>query len=411
MCGCLRILVHARSIQYMTLFVGAYDPDDYPPECTKVIKAVNRTAFRILKLVAEMDLLELAFHPGRQTAQIEKIMGIIERKAHKLECHTIPLGSFVRRIANLERMTEIELIRIYPRYEEVDAIFWTAISNLPNVITVTVDAVPLSPSLNLWFPHIINLNVSISCFNTPHEWADSLVSVLTQFPSLEKLDLCHMGIPEFRIATQCLQISSVSCRNLRRVHLSTDLPPGLLAVLGRDCAKLEYCSYGWFDDDVNDEDLLHLSRCENLRSLMLRATTGITHGLAYLVGNHELENLELHYSPAKYIDKQLLLDFVRSCPALKTIKISDCNTSPRRRLEPRPFEDADIVDIVPAAADLPFYIEPKYSKGSKWTPDGLDEYIIHVDKLSEDMLKLQQLVLRLGPSLVCLILLVSSHFC
>jgi hypothetical protein len=194
MCGCLRVLVHARSIQYMTLYVGAYDPDNYPPECTKVIKAVNRTAFRILKLVAKMDLHELWFHPGRETARIEDIMMIIERKVHKLEFHTIPLGSWAHRVANLESMTEIELARIQPRNEESDAIFWTGISKLPKVTTVMIDALPLSPSLNLTFPHIINLDLHLSWPITPHEWAYSLDSVLKQFPSLEKLDLWSMVV-------------------------------------------------------------------------------------------------------------------------------------------------------------------------------------------------------------------------
>ena len=187
MCGCLRILVHARSIQYLTLFVGAYDPVDYPPECTKIIKAVNRTAFRILKFVANMDLRELWFHPGRETARIEDIMTIIERKVHKLEIHTIPLGSWAHRVANLEIMTEMELVRIQPRDEETDAIFWTGISKLSNLTTVTVDAVPLSPTLKLQFPHIINLDLHLWWPITAREWAYSLDAVFKQFPSLEKL--------------------------------------------------------------------------------------------------------------------------------------------------------------------------------------------------------------------------------
>ena len=69
-------------------------------------------------------------------------------------------------------------------------------------------------------------------------------------------------------------------------------------------------------------------------------------------------------------------------------------------MEPRPFEEMDVADIIPAAVDLPSYIEPIYSRGSQWTPDGLNEYLIHIDKLREDMLKFQQLALRLGHTLV-----------
>jgi hypothetical protein len=260
MCGCLRILVHARSIQYLTLFVGAYDPVDYPSECTKIIKAVNRTAFRILKHVANMDLRELWFHPGRETARIEDIMTIIERKVHKLEIHTIPLGSWAHCVENLERMTEIELVRIHPRDEETDAIFWTALSKLANVTTVTVDAVPISPTLNLQFPHIINLDLRLWWPITAREWAYSLDAVFKQFPSLEKLELFSTGRLEFILATEALRLSSVSCRNLRYVQISSGLPKGLLAILGRDCVNLEHCHYGWRNDSVDDEDLLQLSR-------------------------------------------------------------------------------------------------------------------------------------------------------
>ena len=211
-----------------------------------------------------------------------------------------------------------------------------------------------------------------------------------------------MGGLEHTLATEALHLSSVSCRNLRRVHISSGLPKGLLAILGRDCANLEHCHYGWRNDSVDDEDLLQLSRCKNLRSLRLRAATGITHGLAFLTHNHKLETLEVYYPAAKYIDKQLLVDFAHSCPGLTTIKVSDWNDSSRRHIEPRPFEEMEVADIIPAAVDLPSYIEPIYSRGSRWTSDGLNEYLIHIDKLREDMLKFQQLALRLSHTLVTL---------
>lgn len=400
--GCLRILVHARSIQYMNLFVGAYDPNDYPPECSKVIKAINRTAFRILKFVEKMDLRELQFHPGRETARIDDIMTIIARKVDNLEMHTIPLGSWAHCVPNLERAKEIELVRILPRDEEVDAIFWTGISTLSNVTTLTVDAVPLSPTLNLRFPHIIRLHLYLWWPITAREWAYSLDAVFKQFPSLENLQMWSIGGDQFTLAAEALHLSSVSCRNLRQVHLNSGLPAGLLAILGRDCANLEHCHYGWFNDNVDDEDLRQLSACRNLRTLKLKAATGIAHGLEYLTNNHKLESLDLHFSAAEHIDKQLLIDFTRSCPNLKTIRISDWNESSRRALEPRPFEEMDVVNIIPAAIHLSSYIEPIYSKGSMFTPDGLNEYLIHVHKLRDDMLKFQQLVIRLGHMMVTL---------
>jgi len=77
MCRCLRILVHARSIQELTLVMGVYNPDQYPPECNRIIKAVNRFGFRILKFVAKMDLRELWLYVSRKTARINDILTII----------------------------------------------------------------------------------------------------------------------------------------------------------------------------------------------------------------------------------------------------------------------------------------------------------------------------------------------
>ena len=347
-----------------------------------------------------MDLRELRFYPGRQTARIEDIMRIIERKIHKLEIQNIPLASWAHCVANLERMTTIELFRVDPRNEEADSIFWSGISKLPNVTTVIAIAVPLSPTLNLQFPQIIDLDLHLPRTIPAREWAYSLDGIFKQFPSLEKLQLSGPGGLEFTLATEALHLSSVSCKNLRHVHISSGLPTGLLAILARDCANLEHCHYGRRSDSVDDNDLLQLSQCENLRSLRLRAATGITHGIAYLTNNHELETFELYYPAAKYITKRLLIDFTCSCPSLKIIKISDWNDSSGRDIEPRPFAEMDVVDIVSAAADLPSYIEPIYSKGSRLVPDGLNEYLIHLDKLREDMFKFQQLALRLGHTLV-----------
>jgi len=66
--------------------------------------------------------------------------------------------------------------------------------------------------------------------------------------------------------------------------------------------------------------------------------------------------------------------------------VSDWNILPRQDLQPRPFEQNDVVDIISAAVDLPSYIEPKYSKGLMVIPDGLDQYLIRLDKLRADVL-------------------------
>ena len=106
-----------------------------------------------------------------------------------------------------------------------------------------------------------------------------------------------------------------------------------------------------------------------------------------------LNTLDLHYSTGKYIDKQLLLDFARSCPDLKSIAISDWKSSTRRATE-RPFETTDVADLFAAGAELRSYIEPYFIE------DRLNKYVIRIDKLREDILQLHQLVGRIGVTLV-----------
>ncbi len=207
-----------------------------------------------------------------------------------------------------------------------------------------------------------------------------------------------MGLPEFKLAAEVLSISSVACSNLRSVMLGPCLPKGLLATLGRHCVKLTKCIYE--SSNVDDEDLRQLSRCQNLCSLSLKYSTEITSGLTYLTSLPCLNALDLHYSTGKYIDKQLLLDFAHSCPDLKSISISDWNTSIRRASEWRPFESTDVAELFATGVELCSYIEPRYSEGSSYTPDGLNEYAIRIDKLREDIFQLEQLAHRLGATLV-----------
>jgi hypothetical protein len=297
--------------------MGAYNPDAYPPECTKIIKTVNRMGFRILKFAAKMDLRELCFHPGRETTRIDDILTIIERKVHILDIHTVPLESWVNQVQNLENMTQLEFCRIQSRNKETDAIFWTGISKLLNVTAIIADAVPLAPTLNLQFPHIMHLDLYLWSSISAVEWIYTLLdAVLKQFTSLERFQMYSFGGAEFILAAENLRISSVSCRNLREIYVSNSLPNGLLAVLGRDCAKLEICYYS--AKNVDDEDLRQLSQCKNLRILQLKYSSGITSGLAYLTNNQNLETLDLHYSPARYIHHEATSP--QFCPFVPTFE-------------------------------------------------------------------------------------------
>ena len=224
-------------------------------------------------------------------------MAIIERKVHKLDIHIIPLGSWAHRLQYYERLTSIDVCCIQPRDEQTDAIFWTAISQLPNVTTVKVDGVPLSPALNLRFPHIVCLKFLSVGPISAHEWAYSFDAVFNQMPSLENLHISTSVGLELELAVEDLSISSVACRNLKTVTLGSCLPKGLLSTLGRHCANLTKCTYE--SSNVDDEDLRQLSRCQNLCSLSLHYATEITTGLTYLTNLPRLNTLDLHYSDGK----------------------------------------------------------------------------------------------------------------
>jgi len=80
----LKVLRDARSLHSIRLFLGVYEPNNYPAEFTGIIEALNRTAFEILRHVAKMKIREFEFYPGPSTARIEDITFIIEGKIDTL---------------------------------------------------------------------------------------------------------------------------------------------------------------------------------------------------------------------------------------------------------------------------------------------------------------------------------------
>ena len=196
-----------------------------------------------------------------------------------------------------------------------------------------------------------------------------------------------------------MRISTVACVNLRELTLRCQQPKRLLSKIAKQCANLTRCL---LDDryNIDDEDIRQLSQsCPDLRELHLQFAKRITIGLGYLAALPQLESLKLYYTMGKYLSKPVLLNFAKSCPKLEKLVVSDWETS-SRPLRPRPFEEAPLESLFPAAVELSSYFEPKISANLEYWPDGLDEYEVRIDRLREDMLQFQQLKGRLGRTLV-----------
>ena len=217
---------------------------------------------------------------------------------------------------------------------------------------------------------------------------------------LEKLTIAPAFLnSETRDEGRAMQIKTIACTNLKDLNFSCPIPRGLISTIARHCPHLTKC-YFTEDDNLDDEDLRQLSlSCPNLQQIRLQHAKTITR-LEYFAAFQQLEILELFYLVGKFIDKPLLLKLVNSCPKLKQITVSDWNTLSRRPPGERDFEETAPEDLFAAAAELPSYFEPKISKGHMWTPDGLTEYAIRVDRLREDIAQFQQLTKRFGGSLV-----------
>lgn len=394
---CFHVLVAAASLQHVILYIRLYDPDDYDPGLRPKFQIINSKVLRILRHVESLDLRELVLHPSRDTGGVKDMMRIIERKVNNLDINTVPLYSWVDRLPRYQQLNKIKVCRSRPfdfysddgeiyseRWALASAKFWSAISRLSKVDRVDVEGIPLSVALGLQFPHLVHLSLRISFLSTSDECASSFLAAFTQMPNLENLRLHSGSEDDYEQAINALKMTEIACQRLVLVSISPFLPQGFVSTIATHNPNLTSCYFT--AENVDDQDIYHLSRCKHIRSLCLEHQTNVTHGLTYLTNLPKLDKLRLHYTIGKYIDTQLLLNMALSCPALQTIEVSDYIWI-YRPSQPRPFEYQGLADLFSVDSNLHAYIDPHYNTGEHVTVPGLDKYIIRLDKLREDRVK------------------------
>jgi hypothetical protein len=381
----LRVLVAADLLQDLHLYVHVFDPDEYAPKLRNKVKEINGLIFRILQHVEKMNLQNLEVTLSRKTACINDILRITEGKLNVLNMTTVSLNSWVDRLRNHQNLRRIIISCIPASHDDaLDATFstakydkfWIAISQLKNVAEATVDDIPISPALNLQFPHLIHLDLFMWQPRSGLELADTFLAVLKQMPSLEILVFGSREKIGFEQDIYALDIGDIACKNLRIVNISPYHPKKLLKAIAEHNPNLTSCIFEGHMMNLDDEDIQYLSRCQHLRRLTLRSPTSVTHGLAFLTNLRQLSSLDLHYSMGKYMSTQLLLDISSSCRNLRKINVSDFFTFTRSSA--RPFVEKELIEVFVASIELYPYIEPQYTMGR------LDEYVIRLDKLRND---------------------------
>jgi hypothetical protein len=402
--GCLRVLKDTKSVQSLSLDFGLYDASNSDPTDRR-IDLINRDALDILDHVSKMRLKELKLTFGYKTACIEEILSIIGRKVDEVSFHYLPLDAVASRLRLFRRLKSMRAaLTVHRRDAPAEALFWSAVSELPTLHIVDVDTIPFPPPSELQLPQIVTLNLSLSEVEA-EEWAHSVVTVFTQMSGLESITISRQtenrtSNTETRLEANCIRISSIACVNLRELSLDCMIPRDLISKIAKHCMHLTKCDT-IERDNVDGDDIRQLSlSCPNLRELRLLYSRFIASGLEHLAALHQLTSLKLHYTAGRGMEESVLPKFASSCPKLEKIIFSDWNASRQRKWRPRPFEETACEDLFPAAAKFPLYFEPKISKNVKYHPDGLDEYVVRLDKFREDMFQFKQLTERLGRTFV-----------
>ena len=387
---CLKFLKNATHVKSLHLHIDLYDVDEQPPEFKFKLEGINNAIFSILRHAANMELDEFAFHPGNETVRSSDALSIVERKLTKMRIAYLECGDWVERLHYQERLTSIEVhvTSFEPVTDpgEFDRNFWTAIAQLDHCKKAYVTGIPIPFHWNIKFLNLIDLDLLLFFpreDREPSDWVNTFAIVFQYMPRLEHLLLSSHSGPGFQQATESLDISNVACRDLKILNLTGYFPLKLLITILSQCSKLTGCRFGL--QNINDEHLRALSRCQRLVSLSLDSPNQkITKGLAYLTNLPQLAMLDIHYSFGKCIDPQLLYDLALYCPHLNVIRTNDWS-SRRGKFDPRLFETEDIAELFAAGAELRAYFEPKYREPSRWGAqmepvNRLEEYLIHIDQ-------------------------------
>jgi hypothetical protein len=404
---CLEFLNNATHVKSLRLHIDLYNVDDHPREFRIKLEAINSIIFHILRHSANMELDEFGFHPGNETALSSDVLRIIERKLTEMRIGHLECGMWVDRLHHQERLTSIEvhanLIEPAIDLKEYERNFWTAIALLDYCKKVYVSSIPIPLNWNVKFQNITDLNLMLFFLRDdikPFDWISSFTIVFQYMPRLEHLCLSSNSGPEFQSVAELLEISNITCIDLKTLNLDGYFPRKLLVTIGSQCPKLSICCLGVYD--INDEDLRALSQCQRLVSFSLDVPNrNVTKRLAYLTDLPQLATLNIDYSFGKHIDAQLLYDLARYCPRLNIIRTNDRNRN-RAESEPRLFETEDIAELFAAGAELRAYFEATYREPSPWDKERermkrLDEYLIRIDHLRRD----KELFLTTGKWYVC----------
>jgi hypothetical protein len=381
------MLKETKSIQSLALYFGLHDSSG---SGRADVDFINRDALAILDRISKMRLSKLSLSLVGETARVEEILSIIGLKVDWLFINSLCLEA-ASRLRHCQRLKLIQADTNHGRNPPAEALFWSALSQLPNLRIVRVDDLPIPPRSELQFPQIVHLTFTLSSETDVAEWARSFVTVLTRMSGLENLII--LGVTANRgysLETNGTPISTIACVKLKELTLyDCPIPKGLMTTIAKHCMSLTKCDINE-RDNIDDEDIRQLSlSCPNLRQLRLKYAERVPTGLEYLTILQQLETLEVHYTTGKYMEKSVFLKFANSCPKLE--KIVFC----RSPLQPSPFETAPLEDLFPAVAEIPLYFEAEMSK-----LHSLDAYEVRIDKLREDVFQFKQLTERLGHPLV-----------
>jgi hypothetical protein len=377
------MLKETKSIQSLALYFGIYDSSSSGRADKAFIDIINRDALAILNRISKMRLPKLQLNLDDKTARIDEIFSIIGRKVDGLYINSSCLEA-ASRLRQFRRLKSITADANHQRNPPAEVLFWSALSQLPSLRIVEIDGIPFPLRSELQFPQIVNLTFIVSSEIDAAAWARSFVTVLTSMSGLENLFIfVEAADQEYSLETDGMPISTIACVKLKELTLfDCPIPKGLMSTIAKHCMSLTECDIEE-RDNIDDEDIRQLSlSCPNLRRLYLRFAERITTGLEYLTVLHQLERLEVHYTPGKYMGKSVFLKFANSCPKLEKIGFSR---------SPNPFETAPLEDLFPAAAEIPLYFEPRISRLHP-----LYEYDVRIDKLREDMFQFKRLTERLG---------------
>lgn len=386
---CYRFLQSATALQNIDLRFQVFDLKTVPRVLRHQVKLINHLIFRILRYVYRLPLRHFKLEP-RQGSTITPVLRILEGKVTALCFNSIEFNDWIDRLANCNGLRALMVSRVHYGSKAFDDAFWTGLSNLPNLRSISCDGVPFSSSLKIQFPYLVSLKLHISYPVTAVDWVSSVEFILSQMPNLENLSLSvssdHYGTirdGKIKDITGTIDITTFNCRKLKSIHWIGYAPKYIIAAIGMNCLDLQDLHFKTHASIIDDDHLRSLSRCTQLQKLSLPNPTEIT-DLSCLSLLRKLRELELHYSMRRYITSDFLVALARGCPQFHKILVSDTFT-PTGTYDFQPSEAENIPIDFAVGQEMFGYI--KATRIYTWRYRSTyrsDQYIIHVDRLRKD---------------------------